>query len=210
MLLELVQGPTEEEILALLPVKDLKAHERIFHSHEDDVLKDCILEAFATIHGRNGVLNRSILTSTWRAWYGSFCDKIELPLSPLIEVDAVNYMAYDSNGVPAEQELQASGFEAVAGGLIGYVRRPSGISWPHTARVDRAVSIEFTAGYGSAAQMDVVTRSDFRRCLKILAGHYFQNREATYAEPRLVMVNRKLEFGLDWFIARYRVPADHR
>ncbi len=50
--LELTTPPDEDEVLNLVAVADLKVNERITHTqHVDDLLPDCIKQAYAFLDG---------------------------------------------------------------------------------------------------------------------------------------------------------------
>jgi hypothetical protein len=221
MNLTLTTAPTEAEILALLTVAELKANMRIVHSSQDTLIEQCILEAYAYLDGRDGWLNRAILTQQWTLKLPGFVkprltsdldgrpgtewidtDQIDLPLPRLQSVQSITYV--DEDG--ATQTFSSTKYHVAVGEYRGYIVLKSGESWPTVAEDHpEAVTIAYTAGYGAAAAVKTHARGIVRG-LKVLASDFFRNPEDTYAEPRLVAVNRKIINGLEKVAGRYRVP----
>lgn len=216
--LDLVTAPTETQILALLSVADLKKNLRISYAQEDEIAKDSIRAAYEWLGGRNGWLNRTILTTQWKlklpGWTRPVLDKVdgqiinrwvptstlEIPLPPLKSVESVKYYkAGVLTTLPTDQ------YGVSTGQLFGSVDLNHGLSWPTGLDIRAgAVEIAFTAGWGDAAAV-LENAYNIRTAMKLLAGDLFRNREDTYAEPRLVAVNRKIVNGVTRFAGRYRI-----
>lgn len=203
--LVLQTAPDEADILNLVPLADLKANERIFHAMQDALLTRCIKSAYAFLDGRDAWLNRAILTQAYKLYLPKFCDTINLPLPPLISVDAVKYV--DTDGV--EQTLATSVYEVSTDDGMGKISRVSGEQWPATKVMNRAVTIEFTAGFGDAADIAFPAKERLRQAIIFLASHFYRNPAPTFAEPRTVAVDREVKYGLEHLIGFMRVPPDH-
>jgi uncharacterized phiE125 gp8 family phage protein len=118
------------------------------------------------------VTRRALLRQSWRLTLDCFpwCDTISLPRPPLISVESITYV--DTAG--ATQTMSAADYAVDLTGLVGRVMLNYGLYWP-TARPQRnAVTINFTAGFGSAASS--VPRS-IGQAMKLLVGHWYTNRE---------------------------------
>lgn len=221
MSLTLVTAPTEAEILALVSVADLKLNLRISHNKEDALISECILEAYAWLDGPYGWLNRAILTQTWVYTNPGFTRQIwttdergqplaqnvptnviEIPLPPLQTLTGVDYV---TGG--ATVTLDPSAYTVDKGSLLGTVTKVSGTSWP-TIDAGTNISFRFTAGWGDAAAVKSQARG-LIKAIRLLASDSFRNREDTYAEPRLVAVNRKIINGVEKTAGRYRIVNNH-
>lgn len=196
--------PTDFEILGILSVEDLKAQQRVRHMVEEEIFQNSILDAYGYFDGIDGWLRRSILTQEWTLRLPRFSDKIELPAPPLDSVISIKYFDVDDT----EQTLATSVYSVHKHTTYGYIARKNAQSWPATTVRDDAVAIHYRAGYGDANAVKAKAPG-IRRALILLAGHYYRNREQTFAEPRLVEVPRDLLHGMDRSAGKFRLPAHH-
>lgn len=200
-------APDEADVLNLVSVADLKANERISHSqHDSTLLPDAIKSAYAFLDGRYGWLNRSILTQKWSIWLPRFQNEIELKFGPVSAVDSITY--FDEDGV--EQTLSTSLYEVITGEITGHVIKAANTVWPTLDERRRAVKITYTAGFGDADTIPFPINHSIKKAITLLASHFYRNPSATYAEPRTIVVNRVIEYGLKEFVGFLRVPPDHR
>ena len=219
-----VTQPDTAEILNIVSVADLKLNMRLTNSVEDDILEACILAAYDWLaNPDNGWLNRSLITQEFKAtlpgwqkqvWYtdrdrGGPAQQwvpttvIELPMPPLETVDSIKYRVDDvlTTLATSEYVVTTSGF--------GKIHRAANVTWPTTLDTHpEAVEIAFTAGYGDGAAVKARCPG-IVQAIKLLAGDAFRNREDTYAEPRLVAVDRKIKNGVQFFAGRYRFMNNH-
>jgi hypothetical protein len=222
-------APTTAEILGVLSVADLKTNLKITHSAEDTFLQDSILEAYDWLAGESGWLNRSVLTERWTLKIPGFkrlvrgsdstsapieewtdTEVITLPRSKMLELVTLKYRdednvlttLYDSSASPA---VESDVFHIVKGGTFGMLVLADGESWPTTAVHPEAVEITYSTGYGDATAVQRDARGIIK-AMKLLAGDFYQNREDSYQEPRLVAVNRKIENGVQRIAGQYRIP----
>jgi len=142
MHLVLVTAPVEEPIEA----SDVKSRLNIGSEVPDEVIEAFITAARQTIDGRDGWLGRAIMRQSWKivASEFPFCP-IDIPLPPLISVDAIRYI--DNAGI--EQVLIETTDYVVTEGRRATVMPAYGKSWPNTRCQPGAVEIEFTCGYES-------------------------------------------------------------
>lgn len=198
--------PDEADVLNLVSVADLKVNERISHTqHDATLLPDSIKAAYAFLDGRYGWLNRSILTQSWTMWFPRFQQVTELKYGPVQSVTSVKY--FDADGV--EQTLSATAYEVTTGDVTGHVYKKSDTIWPVIDTRQRAVSVEYVAGFGDAADIPFPVKQNLKKAILLMASHYYRNPSATYAEPRTLAVNRKIEYGLESLIGFLRVPPDY-
>lgn len=218
-----VTRPTEAEILNIVSVADMKLNMRVTNSAEDDVFKACILAAYDWLAGPEvGWLNRTLIDTEYLGvlpgWVGQKTTSvngvptkewvptsvIELPLPPLKSVESVKYML---DGV--QTTLGTDQYGVSLKSLLGRVYRLDGITWPTGMDIGpETVEIAFTCGYGDGAAVKAKCPG-IVQAIKLLAGDAFRNREDTYAEPRLVAVNRQIINGVRRFAGRYKIENSH-
>ena len=179
---------------ANLPVSydAMKRQCRIDSDTERDQLIGFIIEATDFLEH---ALNRQFVTATYALILNGF-HSWPFPVAPLLEVTAVRY--FDQSG-----QLQTVD---PASYIVNSYAEPAVVSsapyhcWPATACRMDAVQIEFTAGYGSPA--DIPPR--FRNAIRLLAAHFYENREAT-GERKL----ESIPFGVQACIEANRVRTFH-
>ena len=136
---------------ANMPVSlaEAKAHLRVDHDDQDDLITAQIKAATVWLDGYAGILGRALITQTWRQDFAGFADRLPLPVSPVISVVGVSY--FDAGNV--QQTLDAGVYDLLADARGAYITLRPGQSWPATFRRADAVSVTFTAGYGAAADV---------------------------------------------------------
>lgn len=136
---------------ANMPVSlaEAKAHLRVDHDDQDDLISAQIRAATAWLDGWSGILGRALITQTWRQDFAGFADRLTLPVSPVIAIVSVSYC--DVGNVV--QTLDAGVYDLFTDTRGAYLTLRPGQSWPATFRRADAVSITFTAGYGAAADV---------------------------------------------------------
>jgi uncharacterized phiE125 gp8 family phage protein len=204
MNLEQIDTPEISEILNILSIDELKKHQRTFSSAEDQVFSTAIQSAYNYLSGRFGWLNRTLLTQKWALRLPAFESAIEIPFSPVQSIESITY--YDANN--DLKTLAPAAYQLSLYDIVPELTPTNSVSWPTTYARQDAVKIIYVAGFGNSAAVKdkafgVVT------AMILLAGHYYQNREASYKEPRMVKVNRVLEFGLEASVGRIRIPLNH-
>lgn len=165
----------ESEAVSLI---DLKQHLRIDEAEDHDVLNLLIT---AVRHAVEEHIERSIITTQWKVELDGFPalgydrlgtgvvatnDILTLPMQPIQSIQSIQY--YDSADV--QQTLSAPSYQF---DVTGRVKPVSGTLWPTTYPRINAVEVNYTAGYTDAGQIP----ENLRLALKLLIGHYEQNRE---------------------------------
>lgn len=195
--LEVITPPTDTG-LDIVSLDEMKKHLRITHSMLDDQIEAAIEEAAASLHGRTGLLNRTVFPTRWVRYYSSWdtCRRtIRLPYPPLIEVVAVTV---DDGGSPLS-ELDPGNYIVRAQGIVGEIQFLSGVTLPTPVVSPRAIGVVYDAGYQEYPH-------NLRRLVKIMAAHNIENPEATINEPRQMQINRMVELGYSWLLDQLRVP----
>lgn len=184
------------DALDIVSLAEMKRHLRITHTKMDDVITDAIKEAVDFFDFRDGVLNRTVLPRTLTRFLRNYpsgsdasCRVIRLPYPPIIDVIAITT-------ITGSITLDPSTY-TVTNTLVPEIF-PDDV-WPDIDTAAQAVAIQYTAGYETAPPR-------LKRMVKIMAAHFIENPEATINEPRQMMINRKVDFGIDHDLAKMRIP----
>jgi uncharacterized phiE125 gp8 family phage protein len=172
MPLILTAGPVVEPIT----LNDAKLHARIDGDDEDMLIAALILAARMHIE-RN--LDVALVRQSWSLYLDAWPDKpfVELPLGPLISVDAVRLYSPSNSHVTLDPAL----FVVDAASRRPRLARHQGQSWPLPGRAVNGIEIAFTAGYGETAD-DVPM--PIRQAIRMLVAHWFEAREPVlFGEP---------------------------
>ena len=162
----------------ILPLADAKAHLRVTHDSENDLIASLRDAAVGYVERVSGV---ALSSGTWRWSVARFTSRIELPMAPVTDVGNVTYL--DAEG--AEQTY------ADARLVNGSAYPAAGGSWPTAYD---SVTVEFTAGLASANEAP-----ELLAAAKLLLGHLFEHREAVSGQT----VN-EVPLGVDALIQTYR------
>lgn len=164
---------------ALLP--DILDHLR--HVHDLDAspaeappdvahIERLIDSAVAFLDGPEGKIRRALITQTWVAHFSEWCREMPLRLPPVQSVVSVKYK--DPDGYV--QTLGASKYRLIGASSWDPVVSPEvGENWPEAQAGNPCIRIEFTAGYGPAA--DDLPR-ELIQAVRLLVAHHYMNREA--------------------------------
>lgn len=169
MRLALITAPAETPI----SIEEAKDHLRDVPDADDDQVTAMIAAATAGLDGRSGSLGRALCTQTWQTFLDRFpCDSedILLPLPPLRSVTSVTYV--DSNGDIQTLATTVYGVDTSSEPAAIFLKY--GQSWPATRRERKAITIQFEAGYGAAADVPAPIKS----AILLMVGDLYANREA--------------------------------
>lgn len=139
---------------ATLPVTlgDLKEWGVIEHNETDPLLLGLISEVTDYLQKHTRL---QYVSAQFKAYFDEFSDEMEIPIHPLVSIDAVNYF----DGDDVEQLLDPAAYNVRLRGRPFGICSVDGSSWPATNDKPENISITFTAGYG--------TESDIPRSLKL-------------------------------------------
>lgn len=184
------------DALTIVSLAEMKKHLHINHSKLDDQITAAIQEAVAAFDFRDGVLNRSVLQRRIKRYLHDYpsCAPygILLPYPPVTEVLSITTIDGAVVIDPASYTIKY--------GLIPTIFPAD--RWPSITSATRGVEIEYEVGY------DTVPPA-LKRLVKTMAGHYMENPEGTINEPRQMMINRKVEYGIDFDLGRLRIPTSY-
>lgn len=148
---------------AVLPLAAAKAHLRVLHDYEDELigaLRDAAVNAVEQHTGK------SLIARSY-SWRGRFGSSVQLGTGPVNSVTTVQYL--DANGV--EQSPVPAAVAKI--GLDGELLPATGTCWPETADADGAVEITFMAGYAAGACPPSLIMA-----AKLMIGTLYANRES--------------------------------
>lgn len=167
MRLTLVTPPTDP----LIKVEELRTFLDVEDPHKDELIETLVEVATQWVEGREGITRKQFRQAQWKYTTAATGVKFELPLPPLQTVQSIHGIA--ANG--ARTEL--TGFKVVPDAYVGYV-----VLEEHPNFED--IEILFTCGY---PQIDEIPAT-LRHAVRLLVGHFYENREATLVGPSIRMV----------------------
>tara|TARA_R110002110_G_scaffold24174_8_gene90973 strand:+ start:741 stop:1304 length:564 start_codon:yes stop_codon:yes gene_type:complete len=160
MTLMLMSGAASEPVT----LGDARAHLRLDTETEDMLLGAFLTAARVALEAQT---RRAFVTQSWRlildAWPGAV---VTLPLAP---VSAITAVTMNDAGAPrtVAPALYDTALEGDAPRLVA-----NGV-WPVPSRRVGGIHIDFTAGYGEAADVP----APLRQAILLLVAHWFENRE---------------------------------
>lgn len=190
----LVTAPTEEPV----SLEEAKAHLREDSTDEDGLVSALISAAVGHMDGWSGILGRCMITQTWAESFDGFPsgyhgNKLRFRLSPNLDLAWIKYR--DSANV--EQTLSTTVYEGPFVDDVGpYVALRENQVWPSTYERYDAVTVQYTVGYGTAAQVPQA----IRQAILLLVGHWYYSREAVV----LSKTPTELPFAVSALLAPYR------
>jgi uncharacterized phiE125 gp8 family phage protein len=155
----------------LLSLAEVKAHVRVDHDDEDDLISSLIAAATDHLDGRAGVLGRALVTQTWVQEWSGFpaCRRIRLPLP---DVQSVTISYIDADG--AEQTFPASDYHLTHDARSGLAILDDAASWPSADDQPDAVTVTMVAGFGDREAVPAAIRI----AAMILVATWYASREA--------------------------------
>jgi uncharacterized phiE125 gp8 family phage protein len=147
-------------------IEAIKSHCRISGPWDDDVLPGFIEAA-------TGYLEQATNTTLRQTEYTLVLDgfpsgrEIKLPRPPAIEVEAVNYIEPDGGSMV----LDTADYIVDAASRPGRIVLRSGLTWPQTSNDAAALTIDYSAGYGTLPPI-------LRQGILLLAAYFHEHREA--------------------------------
>jgi uncharacterized phiE125 gp8 family phage protein len=146
---------------------EAKAHLRVLHDDDDDLIVSLIETATAYLDGWSGVLGRAIMTQTWRQNFSAFGEAMRLALGPVASVTSITY--FDGSNV--SRTLATSVYALFTDARGSYVALKPDQTWPATYGREDAVSITFAAGADAAP-------APIKTAILIHVAHLYMHRGA--------------------------------
>lgn len=173
---------------------EAKLHCRIDGSDDDSLVAALITAAREHVEE---VTERALIEQTWRLTLAAFpCGRLLLPRPRLIAVSSIVYL--DTDG--ASQTLDSSLYRVDATSEPGSVEPAYGTSWPDTYAVSGAVTVTFTAGYGT--EVSAVPQA-IKQAVLLLVGAWYENREGIITGT----IVAKTPLAVEALLGPYRMPS---
>jgi uncharacterized phiE125 gp8 family phage protein len=183
-------------VIKPITLTEAKAALDISYTEKDTQITALIAAATTHLDGWTGVLGRALCEQTWRQSYDTFCQKLRLPLFPVISVSSVKYT--DTNGV--EQTVSASNYSVLTDDLGTHVRFVYNYAYPNVQQfLPAAVRVEYKAGYADNAGVSTVPDA-IKQAMLLLVRHWFDNPSAAVIGATVA----PLPFAVDALLAPYR------
>lgn len=201
--IEIVTRPGIQDWRAIVDRDEFKLHIRMLSDSLDPELEQALKSAIDYC----SILNRSLLPTEYKRYLTEFPSTgiIRLPYPPLRQVQSLKYL----DGNSATQTLSSTKYiirnDGSGPAEIEFIDKDS---LPDTATHPRALTVSFTAGYGSEAGQ-VPVPHNLKRLVKLLSAHFIENPEATINDARHNAFSRKIEFGADELIKSLRIMPEY-
>ena len=169
--LTVLSGPATEPVTTA----EAKAHLRVEHGSDDTLIGSLVTAARELVEA---TCDRTLVTTAWVLTLPGFPadgGPLRLPRGPLQTITSVAYV--DAAGT--SQTLSASRYLVDASADPGTVTPAHGYSWPGTRDQEKAVTVTYVAGYGTAASVP----ERVKLAVKMLVGHWYETREAAGTAP---------------------------
>lgn len=154
-------------------VAEAKSWIRVDTSVDDTVIEMMLRSAIAAVDGPSGI-GWAMMAQTWALSLDAFSDEIRLPGAPVKAVTSIAYV--DADG--ATQTLDSGDYQVDVAGDVARICPVYGGSWPSTRLQNAAVTVTYTLGESSSANVP----ANLRTAVLLLAAHLYQNREAVSGE----------------------------
>ena len=204
----LIAAPATEPVT----LQEIRAQLAIDGTDDDELLTDMIVEARQEIEDASGM---ALVTQSWRLsldrwpngieeWWtgtrqgaiGNIVSRpawVELPRSPLASIVAVS--VFDDLGAETVVDV-ASVFDVDTYQTPGRMALKVGKTWPIALREINAIQIDYTAGYGAAADVP----APIKRAIKAMVGYLYSHRGDDCSAG-----DAMAESGAGMIVGRYKV-----
>lgn len=156
-------------------LSDAKSHARIWISNDDALISGYIKAARSWCEN---FMRRYIVEQTVDLALDAFpCDSIDLPGGDVQAVVSVSY--YDSDGTL--QVWSSAKYRVDTYGMPATIEPVVGETFPATQRRSSAVIVRYRVGFtpdGSPADYTANVPEDIKQAIRLLVGHFNENRES--------------------------------
>lgn len=147
---------------------EAKTHLRVDIADDDALISALIMAARQYVERITG---RALITQTWQYILDRFPAVFVLPKPPLRQVVSITYKTADEFSHP----IPATDYVVDAASEPARIAPAPGLSWPsETLYPLGAVTVEFEAGYGDAANVPM----PIKQAILLLIGQWYEQREA--------------------------------
>ena len=174
--------------LTSIDVALVKAGKRIRHNSEDSLVEFWIKAADEYVEKR---ANIALMEQTFVLRLRRILPVVQLPRPPLKTITSITYKT-------------GSGSDSVLSDPNDHVRIDRMLATIDTGLVEQSGSmeIEYIAGIDDPEKVPGL----LRQAVYLLAAAWVESRSATYQEPRIMNVEKKISYGVDQAIKDFRVP----
>lgn len=166
----------------------VKANKRILHNSENDLIDFWIKAADQYVERRG---NLALMEQTFVLRLRKILPVVQLPRPPLKTIVSVKYTPEGGSETTLADPNDLVRIDRMLPTIDTGLEEQSG-----------TMTIEYTAGTDDPEKVP----APLREASLLLASHYLTSREASYFEPRIMQVQKKIEFGVDALVKEYRVP----
>lgn len=152
----------------LVPVPSLKRHGVVENSEDDTLLQEY---AEAATNDLEEATARSFLNKTYDLTLDDWPrDQIEIPLAPVVSVASVTYIDGDGDS----QTWASSNYVVDKAREPGRIVPAWGQTWPVIRSRPGAITVRFTAGYGTTA---ATVPAKAKQAVRLYVGEAYESRE---------------------------------
>lgn len=192
-----------DDVLKIVSVQESKANARVLHSREDALIQMHILAAYRWLDGENGYLNGFCILEREAKLYLPNLLGGEVKIRPILDETSIALEARAADGTYAPVPAGAFGVWKEDG--CHHLRALDYRATVARRLADpRALRLTFKVGYPPDRVPITI-----KQAIMLLAGHFYQNREAAFADPRSGAVSREIVFGVRALTAEFRFLKDH-
>jgi uncharacterized phiE125 gp8 family phage protein len=155
----------------LISLDEAKLHLHVDHSDDDTLIGSLVAAATKHLDGYQGILQRALVTQTWKVETDNFADPLRLPVGDLLSLTSVKY--YD--GLNVQQTLSASVYGVYSDAIGPFISLKANQVWPVVYDRRDAIEIIWTAGFGATANQ---VPQPIRQAVLLMVGHWYAHREA--------------------------------
>jgi len=163
---------TVDATIEPVTLTEAKAHVRVTGTDEDTLITSLIIAARQHIEDLTG---RAFIQQTWVLKMDQFPadNLITLPRCPALSVTSIGYVDTDGNS----QTVSSANYQTDLSSEPARIFPDPDASdtWPGTDDVLDAVTVTYTAGYGTSASS---VPQWIKQAVLLLVGHWYENREA--------------------------------
>jgi len=150
-----------------ISVAEAKSHMNVTFSTDDTIIGLYIATATALCEA---ILQRKLITQTWKMWLDYWPDKITVLFGDLQSVTHIKYTDSDET----QATLSATLYNVDINSIPGRIILKDGENWPtDTLSEMNPIEIQFVTGYGLAAAVP----ADIRNAVFLTTAHFYENRE---------------------------------
>ena len=181
-----------------LSLAEAKLHLKVDTGDDDTLIASLITTARETAEVLTGRALASQVLEYVLDGFPPESEMIYIPRPPLEELDNIKYRDYEGN----ETEWDASNYIVDADSMPARVTLAYGKYFPdYTPYPAASVRIRYTAGYRPGGPDSLKIPGQISQALKLLIGHFYENRESVVVGT----VANKVPFSVEALLYPYRI-----